>query len=106
MSLEFWRNVSVVWIAIHAFVLFLIPTAIAYFLVRGINWLLAKTKVGFSKAQGFSRQVNQRTDAISERIAAPVIAAHSKAARVERTGKRLFDNLFGTKGPRKADHNV
>ena len=105
MSLDFWRNVSVVWIAIHAFVLFLIPTAIAYFLVRGINWLLAKTKLGFSKAQGFSRQVNQRTDALSERIAAPVIAAHSKAARVERTGKRLFDNLFSKTNTREADRN-
>ncbi len=92
MSLEFWRNVSVVWIAIHAIVLFLIPTAIAYFLVRGINWLLSKTKLGFAKAQGVSRQVNERTEALSERIAAPVIAARSKAARVQTTGKSFFEN--------------
>lgn len=90
MSLEFWRNVSVVWIAIHAFILFLIPTAIAYFLVRGINWVLAKTKLGFSKAQGFSRQVNQKTDALSERVAAPLIAAHGKASRVQRVGKSFL----------------
>ncbi len=90
MSLEFWRNLSVVWIALHAFVLFLIPTVIAYFLVRGINWLLAKTKLGFSKAQGFSRQVNEKTEALSERVAAPVIAAHSKVSRVQRVGKSFF----------------
>lgn len=90
MSLEFWRNVSVVWIAIHAFVLFLIPTAIAYFTLRGINWVLAKTKLGFSKAQGFSRQVNEKTEALSERVAAPVIAAHSKASRVQRVGKSFL----------------
>lgn len=90
MSLEFWRNLSVVWIAIHAFVLFLIPTVIAYFLVRAINWLLAKTKLGFSKAQALSRQVNQRTDALSDRVVAPLIQAHSKAAQAQRVGKRLF----------------
>ena len=96
MSLEFWRNVSVVWIAIHAFVLFLVPTAIAYFLVRGINWLLAKTKIGFTKAQSFSRQVNERTETISVRVAAPVIAAHSKAAGVQQTGKSLFERAKST----------
>lgn len=90
MSLEFWRNVSVVWIAIHAFVLFLIPTVIAYFTVRGINWVLAKTKLGFSKAQGFSRQVNEKTEVLSERVAAPVIAAHSKASKVQRVGKSFL----------------
>jgi len=93
MSLEFWRNVSVVWIAIHAFVLFLIPTAIAYFLVRGINWLLSKTKLGLAAAQGISRQVNERTEALSERIAAPVIAARSKATRVQTTSKSFFENV-------------
>ncbi|MCL4832822.1 MAG: hypothetical protein KJZ86_10285 [Caldilineaceae bacterium] len=92
MSLEFWRNVSVVWIAIHAFILFLIPAAIAYFLVRGINWLLAKTKLGFSKAQGFSRQVNEKTDALSERVAAPVIAAHSRATRIQKAGESFIKN--------------
>lgn len=91
MSLDFWRNVSVVWIAIHAFILFLVPTVIAYFLVRGINWVLAKTKLGISKAQGFSRQVNERTETISARVVAPVIAVHSKAARVQQTGKSLFE---------------
>lgn len=93
MSLEFWRNLSVVWIAIHAFVLFLIPTAIAYFLVLGINWVLAKTKLGFSKAQGFSRQINQKTEALSERVAAPVITAHSKASRAQRVGKSFFERF-------------
>lgn len=90
MSLEFWRNLSVVWIALHAFVLFLIPTAIAYFLVRGINWVLAKTKLGFSKAQGFSRQVNEKTEALSERVAAPVIAGHSKVSGWRRVGKSFL----------------
>ena len=90
MSLDFWRNLSVVWIAIHAFVLFLIPTAIAYFTVRGIHWVLAKTKLGFTKAQGFSRQVNQKTEALSERVAAPVIAARSKVSRAQKAGKSFF----------------
>lgn len=90
MSLEFWRNVSVVWIALHAFVLFLIPTLIAYFAVRGINWVLAKTKLGFTAAQGFSRQVNEKTESLSERVAAPLISAHGKASRVQRVGKRFF----------------
>jgi len=92
MSLDFWRNVSVVWISIHAFVLFLIPTVIAYFLVRGINWLLAKTQLGFSKAQGVSRRVNEKAEALSERIAMPVITAHSKVAKVQRAGKSFFEN--------------
>jgi len=92
MTLDFWRNVSVVWIAIHAFVLFLSPTAIAYFLVRGINWLLSKTKLGFTKAQGLSRQVNERTEALSVQVAAPVIAARSKVTRAQKIGASFVEN--------------
>lgn len=92
MTLEFWRNVSVVWIAIHAFVLFLIPTAIAFFLVRGINWVLANTRRGFVKAQGFSRQVNQKTDEISDKVVAPVISLRGIATRVQRVGQTILSN--------------
>jgi len=90
MSLDFWRNVSVVWISIHVIILCLIPAALAYFAVRGMNWLLSKTGEGFAKAQDVSRQVNQRSEAFSARIAAPVIAAHSKAARVKKTVESIF----------------
>lgn len=89
MTLEFWRNVSVVWIAIHAFILFLIPTAIAYFLVRGINWVLANTRRGFAKAQNFSGQVNRKTDEISNKVVAPVIRARSAATRLQRIGETI-----------------
>lgn len=92
MTLEFWRNVSVVWIAIHAFVLFLIPTAIAFFLVRGINWVLANTRRGFVKAQSFSRQVNQKTDEISDKVVAPVISLRGIATRVQRVGQTILSN--------------
>ena len=37
MTLEFWRNLSVVWIAIHLFLLCLVPLGIAYLAVRSIE---------------------------------------------------------------------
>ena len=69
------------------------PDCHRLFFGTGINWVLAKTKLGFTKARGFSRQVNAKTEALSERVAAPVIAAHSKATRAQRVGESFFENI-------------
>ncbi len=83
MSLDFWRNVAVIWLCFQGFFLLLIPLAIAFFMVRGINWVVAKTPPLFHKAQGYSRLVRDKTDVYAGKVADPLIRAHAGAQRAQ-----------------------
>lgn len=79
MSLDFWRNVAVIWLCMQGFILLLIPLAIAFFMVKGINWVVAKTPPLFHKAQGYSRLVRDKTDLYADKVADPLIRVHGAA---------------------------
>jgi hypothetical protein len=90
MTLDFWRNVAVIWLCFQGFFIMLIPLAIAYFMVRGMGWVLDKVPPLFLKAQGYSRLMRNKTEAVADKVAEPVIVAHSKSKEVESVLKRLF----------------
>jgi hypothetical protein len=90
MTLDFWRNVAVIWLCFQGFFILLIPLAIAYLMVRGMGWVLDKTAPLFVKAQGYSRQMRNKTEAVADKIAEPVIRARSKSSGMERVLERLF----------------
>ncbi len=81
MSVAFWRDISVIWLSLFCFVALVIPIVILYFAVRGMNFVQVKTHMLFQKAQGISRLVSVQTESISEKVAEPVIQAHSRFAK-------------------------
>lgn len=83
MSLDFWRNVAVIWLCFQGFFMLLIPLALFYFLVRGMSWVLRKTEPLFHKAQGYSGQMRNKTEAIADKVAQPLITVHSKVRQTE-----------------------
>lgn len=90
MTLEFWRNLSIVWIGLHVFLLTAIPLVIAFFAVRGMNWVLKNAAVGFHKLQYFSGLTRQRTEDYANKVADPVIRTRSKAVGARVAVSRLF----------------
>lgn len=90
MTLDFWRNVAVIWLCFQGFFLLLIPLAIAFLLVRGMGWVLDKTPALFIKAQGYSQQMRNKTEAVADKVAEPVIRARSRSTEVETVLDRLF----------------
>jgi hypothetical protein len=92
MTLDFWRNVAVIWLCFQGFFLLIVPLAIAYFLVRGINWVVRKTPPLFHTLQGYSGRMRNMTEALANKAAEPVIRAHAKSRETE----AVFDTLFRT----------
>lgn len=90
MTLDFWRNVAVIWLCFQGFFLLLIPLAIAYLLVRGMGWVLRKVPPLFHKAQGYSAQMRNRSEAVAGKAAQPLINAHAKARQAETIVTALF----------------
>lgn len=89
MGLEFWANISVVWLALLCFIGLLIPLAAAYFAIRGMNFALDKSRGGLGAAQGYSRTMRERVDSLSQKIAKPVIKAESEVAKAEEVLRTL-----------------
>jgi hypothetical protein len=90
MNLDFWRNVSIIWLALQLFIILVIPLAITYFAVRGMSFVLKKTPPVFHKAQEISGKVRATTDSAAERAVEPVIEANKKVTAAEVALRRLL----------------
>ncbi len=97
MSLEFWRNLSVVWISIHLFLLCLVPLGIAFLAVRGMNWVLGRTSGGLQRLRNASGQARAKTEEAAAQVTTAVIQGQSKAEKVRATlGQLLRRSLPAT----------
>lgn len=83
MTIEFWRNVSVVWIALHMFILCLLPLGIAFLAARGMNWALGKAPVGFHRLQEISGRVRAKTEDTALTVTETVGKTQSRAATMQ-----------------------
>jgi len=85
MDLQFWTDVSIVFLAIQTFILLLIPLVAFYFAVRGLNFLHIRLPRVLSQAQNISKQVRLKTEAASQRVADPVVRAQRERTKAEAT---------------------
>lgn len=90
MSLEFWKNLSVVWISIHLFLLCLVPLGIAFLAVQGMNWLLGRTSGGLQRLQNASGRTRARTEDAAAKVTSAVIQGQSKADKAQATLRQLL----------------
>ena len=89
MSLENWRDLSIVWLALPAFIFSLVPLAISFLLVKGMLFVNRKLRSVFPVIHGYFRKANEITDQVSRKIIAPVIIANEKSTQVRATGSAL-----------------
>jgi len=78
MTLGTWRDIAIVLLAIQLFVMLVIPLVIAFFSMRGINWVHGKMPPLWEKAHHYSHLVRDKTGEISDQVAAPILRTRSK----------------------------
>jgi hypothetical protein len=79
--LAFWRNVSIVVLAIQCLVGVVLALGLTYLLVRLMNAAQGKVEIGTRKLQSFTRKVAVETDRYAQKATAPVVTAQAQAAR-------------------------
>ncbi len=89
MDLQFWTNVSIVFLAIETFFILLIPLVAFYFAVRGLNFLHVRLPRVMGQAQNISKQVRLKTEEASQRVADPVVRAQRERTKAEATLRSL-----------------
>lgn len=90
MTLEFWRNLSVVWISIHLFLLCLVPLGILFFVVQGMNWALGRTSHGFQRLQEASGKTRAKTEETAAKVTTAVVQGQGKAEKARATLRQLL----------------
>lgn len=93
MGLEFWANISVVWLSALCFVGIVIPLAATYYAIRGMHAALGISFTAFKTAQTYSGKIRSNTESVSQKIARPVIRSGSEAARADKVIRSLTDDI-------------
>ncbi len=89
MGLEFWANVSTVWLALLCFIGGLIPLAIAFYAVKYLHIGLEKSRSAMWTAQKYSGVMRSKAEEWSEKASEPVIAAETKAVEINETIRNI-----------------
>ena len=90
MSLEFWRNLSVVWISLFFFLLCLVPLAFAFLAVQGMRKVLGGAQSGLESLQDASSQARAKTEETAAKVTTAVIQGQSKGERAQATLRQLL----------------
>ncbi|MDE0336769.1 MAG: hypothetical protein OXI80_03785 [Caldilineaceae bacterium] len=90
MSLEFWRNLSVVWISVFFFLICLVPLAFAFLAVQGMRKVLGGAQSGLENLQDASSKARAKTEETAAQVTSAVIQGQSKAERSQATLKQLL----------------
>ena len=106
MDLAFWRDVSIVFLSIQTFILLLVPLVAFYFAVRGLNFLHVRLPGVMYRAQGISKQVRVKTEAVSQRVADPVVRAQRERTKAEATLQALVPSPKRTRSKSGRQPNV
>jgi len=70
MTLSAWADLSIILLAIEAFVICLVLGVIYFYATRGILQLMRRLRITFPIIQGYFRQAEQVTKTASDRVAA------------------------------------
>jgi hypothetical protein len=90
MSLDFWRDVSLVWLSLLCFVAQVVPLVALYFAVRGMHTAHQASLHFFRRAQGYSQLMRRQSDELSRRVATPVMQTSARLTRLQTTWRRLW----------------
>ena len=93
MTLAEWTDLSIILLAIEAFVISLVPGVILFYCVKGMFWTIRKLRYVFPVVQGYFFKAEQITKETSDRIAAPFITVSATAAQTRRWQQSLIASL-------------
>lgn len=89
MSLELWRNISIIWLSLLCLIALAIPLALFFVLVRLMNRAHFKVLEVARKSQQVSRSVADRSVQYSERATAPILRLRTRASSLRTTVRTL-----------------
>jgi hypothetical protein len=90
MSIEFSRDLSLIWLSLLCMITLAPPIVILYFAMRGLNWLHQRTLLAAQKSQQLTQRVSTQVDTQTQRVSQPLIRLHQQSARLRTVVRKLL----------------
>jgi hypothetical protein len=90
MEVTFWRDLAVVWLALFCFIGLLIPLALLYFTVRGVNALHGLLYRLAQQGQGLSGQARRQVTQVSAQVDEQAVRIQGQTRRVEALVRKVL----------------
>lgn len=88
MTLPNLTSIAIIFLVLHAFVGIFVPLVLMYFSMRGMMAANRKTREIMPVVQQYARQAAEGSEAISQRIAEPVVKAYGFSNRWQASWRR------------------
>ena len=92
-----WRDASLIFLSLQAFILLLVPVVILYFMNRGAHWLLVRVRPAFALVREKVDDASAIVAAVCAKIASPFIAGRALISGVQ-AGWRAILRALGWRG--------
>lgn len=89
MEVPFWRDLAVVWLSLFCFIGLLLPMALFYFAVRGMNSLHGLTQRTLWRGQSLSGGVRRQVTSVSAQVDEQAVRLQGRVKQAEETLRRL-----------------
>lgn len=89
MEVTFWRDLAVVWLSLFCLIGLLLPIALFYFVVRGVNSLHGLVQRTMWRGQGVSGSVRRQVTRVSAQVDEQAVRLQGRMKQVEETLRQL-----------------
>lgn len=89
MGVPFWRDLAVVWLSLFCFIGLLLPIALFYFAVRGLNSLHGLTQRTLWRGQSLSSGARRQVTSVSAQVDKQAVRLQGRLKQMEETLRRL-----------------
>lgn len=90
MTIEVWRDISLLWLILLSVIAILPFGALFFFAVKGLHRLRQLAKEHLPLVQDKARQIADTAEQMSQKVANPIIGAQAKAAQVGGISKAIL----------------
>lgn len=95
MGLVVFRDISLLWLIFLTLAAVLPFAVLFFFAIRGMHRLRQLAKIYLPVAQEKTRFLADKTEQVSQQVAAPIINIESKAAQVNGVTREIFGGRNG-----------
>jgi hypothetical protein len=90
LSLELWRDLASVWLAVLCFVAMTVPLVVAVLAVKGMHYAVDRTPKALRVAQTYSRLGRGHVENAAGQVNERVIRVQTGSSRFQTRLRRLF----------------
>jgi hypothetical protein len=89
VSLAFWRDLAIVWLALLCLIGMAVPLVVAFFAVKGMGILLGRAPALLGKVHQVTQHVRTQTDIGSRQVVTRIEDAEQRISTITNAAQRL-----------------